>query len=147
MRRQLLLGHFLTLLTSGLIYIAFRTETLAMFKWFRIIHLDTPIEYLRVLTMDSKEFLPSWFLFSLPDGLWIFSYLSLSLLIWGNRITRENIFWIGIIPLTAIVSEIGQLFNVVPGTFDLIDLTFYLFATIMPIFLFTNLLTFKTKTI
>lgn len=108
MRRQLLLGHFLTLLAGGLIYIAFRTETLAMFKWFRIIHLDAPIEYLRVLTMDTKAFLPNWFLFSLPDGLWIFSYISLSLLIWKNRITRENIFWISIIPLTAIVSEIKE---------------------------------------
>ena len=145
MKKQLLFGHILTLVIGGLIYIAYRTDTLLMFKWFAAISLDTPIEYLREMTMSTKSTLPGWFLFSLPDGLWIFSYITLTLLIWKNKITKQNVFWIGIIPLVAILSELGQLFGIVSGTFDIVDLTFYIVGVISPLIFFTNLLTFKTN--
>ena len=146
MKKQLLFGHLLTLVVGGLIYIAFRTDTLLMFKWFAAISLDTPIEYLREMTLTTKKYLPEWFMFSLPDGLWIFSYITLILLIWKNKVTRHNVLWVFIIPLVAIFSEIGQLFRITPGTFDLVDLTFYFLGAITPFIFFTNLLTFKTKT-
>lgn len=147
MKKQLLFGHLLTLIVGGLIYISFRTDSLVMFKWFAALSLDTPIEYLRETTLTIKEHFPDWFVFSLPDGLWIFSYISLTLLIWGNDINKRNLFWVFLIPFIAISSELGQLFNIVPGTFDAIDLTFYITGAISPFILFTNnLLTFKTKT-
>lgn len=147
MKKQLLFGHLLTLILGGLIYISFRTDSLVMFKWFVALSLDTPIEYLRETTLTAKQHFPNWFLFSLPDGLWVFSYISLILLIWGNNINKRNLFWAFLIPFIAISSELGQLFNIVPGTFDAIDLTFYIMGTISPFIFFTNnLLTFKTKT-
>ena len=139
-------GHVLTLLISGLIYILFRTDSLVMFKWFAAVSLDTPIDYLRESSLTVKKHLPDWFLFSLPDGLWIFSNMSLTLLIWGNNIKKQNVFWIFIVPFIAIASEIGQLFSIVPGTFDTIDLAFYFTGAISPFILFTNnLLIFKTQ--
>lgn len=99
------------------------------------------------MTLTAKNSLPDWFLFSLPDGLWIFSYTSLVLLIWRNKINRENFFWIAIIPILIILSELGQLFNIVPGTFDLIDVLLYSLGAILPILIFTEYLNFKTETI
>jgi len=43
-----------------------------------------------------------------------------------------------LVPIIAVFSEIGQAFNIVPGTFDIIDLTFYLTGATAPIILFTN---------
>jgi len=147
MKRQLFFGHLLTLLIGGLIYLAFRTDSLLMFKWFSAASIDTPIELIRGMTLTAKNSLPDWFLFSLPDGLWIFSYTSLVLLIWRNKINRENFFWIAIIPILIILSELGQLFNIVPGTFDLIDVLLYSLGAILPILIFTEYLNFKTETI
>ncbi|AFU69427.1 hypothetical protein P700755_002686 [Psychroflexus torquis ATCC 700755] len=147
MKRQLFFGHLLTLFIGGLIYVAFRTDSLLMFKWFSAASIDTPIELIRGMTLTAKNSLPDWFLFSLPDGLWIFSYTSLVLLIWRNKINRENFFWIAIIPILIILSELGQLFNIVPGTFDLIDVLLYSLGAILPILIFTEYLNFKTETI
>ena len=138
MRKQLLFGHILTLLLGGMVYVSFRTDSLTMFKWFAALSLDTTIETLRETTLTIKQYFPDWFLFSLPDGLWIFSYVSLMLLLWKNEVNKQNLFWIFMVPLIAIASELGQLFNMVPGTFDLVDLTFYLLGTIIPFVVFTN---------
>ena len=120
MKKQLFFGHVLTLIIGGLIYILFRTDSLVMFKWFAALSLDKPIEYLRDSTLTVKNHLPDWFLFSLPDGLWIFSYITF---------------------------ELGQLFNIVPGTFDAIDLIFYIAGAVFPLVFFkNNLLITKTKT-
>jgi len=144
-KRQLLFGHILTLLIGGLIYIFFRTEKLIMLKW--IENYNTSILNIRTLTSAYYNKLPDWFLFSLPDGLWLFSYTSLVLLIWKNKINRENFFWIAIIPIFIILSEFGQLLNIVPGTFDLVDILLYSLGAILPILIFTEYFNFKTKII
>lgn len=145
MKRPLIAAQLFTLIVGGLIYIFFRTDSLLMFKYLGAISLDQRIEYLRETTLTIKPFFSDWFLFSLPDGLWIFSYISLMLLIWGNNINKQNIFWFFSIPIIAISSELGQLFNIVHGTFDAIDLTFYITGAISPFIFFTkNLFTFKT---
>ncbi len=147
MKKQPLFGHLLTLLLGGLIYISFRTESLTMFKWFAIASLDTPITNLRAITLALAPNLPNWLLYSLPDGLWVFSYISLMLLIWKNKINQENIVYIFSLPLIAILSEIGQLFKIVPGTFDTIDILFYILGTFSPFIFYTiNLPTLKTST-
>ncbi|NDH69333.1 MAG: hypothetical protein EBY22_15830 [Gammaproteobacteria bacterium] len=43
-------------------------------------------------------------------------------------------FWSMILPFIAIISEFGQIFRLVPGTFDWVDLLFYFIA----IFLILN---------
>jgi hypothetical protein len=40
--------------------------------------------------------------------------------------------------MVAILSEIGQFFEIVPGTFDIFDLLFYILGTILPVLIFTN---------
>ena len=137
----------MTLIIGGMIYISFRTNSLVMFKWFAALSIDTQIIHLRETTMIFKESFPDWFIFSLPDGLWIFSYISLTLLIWRNKINKSNLLWIFLIPFIAISSEFGQLFGIVSGTFDAVDLTFYFIGAISPFIFFTNnLLTLLKKT-
>lgn len=138
-KRQLIIGHFLTLLLGGMIYISFRSATLKMFDWFDTINLLDTISNFRVFTLPFSVDLPNWFLYSLPDGLWLFSYLSLLLFIWNNKISKQNMHWLLLLPILAISSEIGQFFGIVPGTFDIIDLIFYTAGSVLPILFFTNL--------
>ena len=146
MKRQIIVGHFLTLLLGGLVYISFRQDTLKMFSWFDRVNLSGVISELRLSTLPLTDHLPNWFLYSLPDGLWLFSYLSVLLVVWDNTISKQNIHWLLLVPAVAVFSEIGQLFGVVPGTFDIFDLTFYLGGTVLPILIFTNSKTIKSQT-
>lgn len=145
MKKQLLFGHTATLLIGGLIYIAFRTERLLMFKWFAALSIDNAINDIRQITMKISPSLPNWFLYSLPDGLWIFSYVALILTIWKNKIHGTSIFWVLLIPVIAIASEFGQLYSIIPGTFDITDLTFYCLGAITPFIFISNSIIIKTK--
>lgn len=143
MKKQLFLGHTITLFVGGLIYVSFRNETLKMFSWFEAISISEIVSNYRLLTLPLKQYLPDWFLYSLPDGLWLFSYISIILLLWGNTISKKNILWFSLIPAIAISSEIAQVFSLVPGTFDLFDLLFYVLGTLVPFLIFRNSQTIK----
>jgi hypothetical protein len=146
MKRQIIIGHVFTLLLGGLIYILFRQDTLKMFSWFDNINLSTAISELRLFTVPFSGHFPNWFLYSLPDGLWLFSYVSVLLVVWDNAISKHNIHWLLLVPIVAIFSEIGQLFEIVPGTFDIFDLIFYLLGTVLPVLIFTNSKTPRNST-
>jgi len=124
------------LFTGGIIYILFRSDKLLMFHWFKIIGAERLIYYLRGNDIIRTINIPNWVRYSLPDGLWIFSYVSLIIIIWGHKYCTTNIFWIFILPIIAIFSELGQVIGFVPGTFDPCDLFIYIFSTLLPIMLF-----------
>ena len=138
-KKQFFIGSCLTITLGGLIYVLFRSTSLLMFEWFDQMNLSKYIIELRSHTEAYSLILPNWLLYSLPDGLWLFSYLSLLLIIWDNKVSKKNIFWIFLLPIIAIVSELGQFFKIVPGTFDIIDLIFYFAGSFLPILFFTNL--------
>lgn len=75
------------ILIGGFIYLFFRTHTLKMFVWLRIINCEQ-IFQLKDYNQDLKfiEFL----IFSLPNGLWILSFLIIIGLIWE----KYHIFFI-----------------------------------------------------
>lgn len=124
---------FLPVILGGLLYILFRSDNLLMFKWFEYINIKKTIFLIR----NNINFHPSdWIIYNLPDGLWLFSYTSLMINIWKNKMNYESIFWIFIVPFIAILSEFLQLFNLISGTFDFIDLLFYILGTIIPIILY-----------
>ncbi|WEK68742.1 MAG: hypothetical protein P0Y62_12885 [Candidatus Chryseobacterium colombiense] len=133
---------FLPIISGGLIYIIFRTEKLIMFRWFEYFSLSDGINLIKKL--KNIYSFPSWFIYNLPDGLWIFSYTAISLEIWKHSITKQNIFWIFSIPLIAVLSEIFQLFKIIPGTFDFIDIIFYLSGIFLAYFISTIII-FNTK--
>ena len=128
------------------IYIFFRSNSLMLFKWLNVLFPMSEIEPIREYTLLLTPYLPDWFLFSLPDGLWMFSFVCFIFSIWGNKLNFNTIFWITFVFLISISHEFGQLFNYFPGTFDIYDITFYLLGALIPILLFTNLsLYFKSK--
>lgn len=132
---------FLPVVVGGFIYIIFRTERLIMFNWFEYLRLSDQINILKNIRNICS--FPNWVIYSLPDGLWTFSYVSISLQIWKFSMTRQNIFWIFSIPIVAVLSEFFQLFRLIPGTFDLIDIIFYLLGASMPYYLSKNNLNIK----
>ncbi len=68
-----------------------------------------------------------WIKYSLPDGLWVYSLTSLMIIIWKSY-TWKSFIWICSGLLIAIISEFCQSIGVFPGTYDSLDIIFYLLA-------------------
>lgn len=133
------------LLLGGLIYVTYRTDTLIMFSWFKNLQLQSITDAFRSNTFLQKLDVPDWIKFSLPDALWLFSFTYTNLLLWDFTITKQSIIWICLAPVIGLVFEIGQLVNVIPGTFDLTDLVLLILAALFP--LLTPLKNLKSKPI
>jgi len=120
------------LLLGGLIYIMFRSTELRMFKWLSAFGLDSLIFSARANISALKNHLPNWFFYSLPDGLWVYSFTSALLIFWNND-KRKVKFWLLIPFTTGILVEIFQGLKLFPGTFDFLDLTFSSLALLFSI--------------
>lgn len=114
-----------------------------MFEWLDQINLSKYVLELRSYIDSYSLILPNWFLYSLPDGLWLFSYISFLLIIWDNKVSKKNIFWILLLPIIAVSSELAQFMEIIPGTFDIVDLIFYIAGSVLPLLFFTNLKIFN----
>ncbi|MNQ59568.1 hypothetical protein D3C85_738190 [compost metagenome] len=143
--KQLYIGHIFTLCCGSLVYILFRTPSLRMFVWFEKLHFLGFIKRIRSFTDYYINSFPDFILYSLPDGLWLFSYVSLILYQWKNDIKYENLFWIFSVPTISIISELGQIIKIVPGTFDIIDLLMYLLGTLLPFLIYQKSITINLK--
>lgn len=128
---------FIPLFFGSIIYIIFRSERLLLFRWFEFLKLNDLIQQIRAFNTSYK--FPDWFVYSFPDGLWIMSYLLILIEIWNRKITKQNIFWILIIPFIAIISEVFQYIGIVKGTFDFLDLISYLLGTGVPFIIYKKL--------
>jgi hypothetical protein len=117
---NMILFHVISPITvGGLLYVVFRAKSLRMFSWFEFIGVNSQISFLREYVSPLKSWLPSWVYFSLPDGLWVYSFTSIILILWDGKIN----YWL-IIPFTSgILIEILQGFSFT-GTFDYLDLAF-----------------------
>ena len=124
--------HLGTLTIGGCIYLFFRSDTLFMFNWVDSISLTNILETLRNDTLPIRENLPNWFIYSLPDGLWISSYVFIMFSIWGESLSSDSIVWLLLIPIAAMLSEFGQLIHIIPGTFDALDLICYSIGFSLP---------------
>ncbi|WP_255424405.1 hypothetical protein [Apibacter sp. HY039] len=141
----LLFGSGVSLLAGTLIYVLFRTTSLRIFSWSELVGIRGLLNKSREYSISYIKYVPDWILFSLPDGLWIFSYICFTLYIWKGFITVNNIVWFIIVPFIAIGSEILQLFQLLPGTFDITDLLFYLIGFILPFIIFKKSIIYKFK--
>lgn len=128
--KRLILTVVIPLLIGGLIYILFRADSLLMFRWFDTIGLGQTIKTVRQLIGHSN--LPAWTVFSLPDAVWIFSFTNFMLIIWRDKFYGQSLFWIFIAPTIGLLSEVGQAFHLIRGTFDTTDLTLILIASFLP---------------
>jgi hypothetical protein len=121
MKKLIFIHVTIPLIFGGLIYISFRSVSLRMFNWFKWSEIDFFTSIIRNLIHPLKNNIPPWFYFSLPDGLWVYSFSSALLIYWNNDFKKVK-YWL-LIPFTSgIFIEILQGFNFFHGTFDFLDL-------------------------
>lgn len=126
---------WLPILAGGLIYICWRDPDLLMFRWFRAVGLGNMVNHLRAAAVASQPSLPRWFVYCLPDGLWVYALTAFMARVWGG--SGSSVFamaWISLGLVIGAGSELGQLAGIVPGAFDRVDLLFSGFAAALAIF-------------
>ncbi|MFV8390740.1 hypothetical protein [Flavobacterium sp. LB1P71] len=130
MRKLIFIHVAIPLLLGGLIYISFRSLSLRMFNWFAWSKIDFFTSLIRDLIYPFKNYIPLWFYFSLPDGLWIYSFSSALLIYWNNDF--EKVKYCLLIPfVSGILIEILQGFKFFSGTFDFLDLFFSILGLLL----------------
>ena len=117
------------LIVGGLLYVIFRSKSLLMFDWFHMIGLSDMVENIR--TKYDGVNLYGWVKDCMPAGLWLFSYLFVIDSLWGNNRNLVYNLFIFVLPVIAICSEFMQLFGMLPGTFDYMDLISYVVAILI----------------
>ena len=70
--------------------------------------------------------LPDWFLYSLPDGLWLYAYMLIVRCLWYNDNSVIKVLFLSVLPVFAITIEVLQFLSLYFGTGDIIDIVFYL---------------------
>lgn len=114
---------------GGMIYVLFRPQHLLMFDWIETIGLTDGINTMRE---RGNILFPEWIIYSLPDGLWIFSYSLCIGSIWEFEI-KKCIPALLMLPAISVFDEILQSLNMVPGTFDLMDIFAYSISSLIGI--------------
>lgn len=100
----------------------FRTDSLSIFRLFELIGLDNWLNSIREKTMMWN--INSFIKYSLPDGLWVYSFSYFIFNIWFAE-TKEKIMkylFISIPLLCGVGGELMQLAWPIVGTFDWQDL-------------------------
>lgn len=108
---------------GAMIYILFRSTHILMFRWINRLGLLNLVYSIR----PNLKNLPEWVVYSLPDGLWMFSYCLFVGHVWNYNLKRSFLF-LTLLPIYAISNEIMQYFHFVSGTFDWKDLIAFFFS-------------------
>jgi hypothetical protein len=116
----------IVLFVGGLIYLGWRGGNLVMFQMIEKCGMSDDLMLFRNISTNYSIY--DWVKYSLPDGLWLFSYMFLIDAIWTNYKHPMYNAFLWSLPIIAILSELFQFAGVVPGTFDVIDLLCYLLA-------------------
>ncbi len=116
-----------------LIYLLFRSRKLFYYQIVELMNLDSHVRSIRKVVWVYRKHIPNWVIYSLPDGLWLFS-MGVSIL--HNRVfykKAQNIF--NIIFFTMIGIEVFQGIygghGTFIGTFDGADVICYTIGYIM----------------
>lgn len=121
------IGFFSFLVGSG-IYMCIRTTNLEMFK---IFPNGLPYWLYCLRSLFSTFDIPNFVKYSLPDGLWLFSYLMIIDGIWFGYKSPIHLLYLAVLPIVAFLSEILQMFKLFPGTGDLVDILFYFMSILI----------------
>lgn len=100
-----------------------------MFKPFEQMGMLDNIRSLRASHLFPPiEAVLEWIVYSLPDGMWLLSYMFTMEYIWDNEGKYIKVLCIWIMPIAIIIHEFFQLMRLVNGTWDINDLTIYIIA-------------------
>ena len=129
--KKLFIHSFIPLFLGLFIYLGFRQKNILLFKWLNDLSLSNYAYSIRRIVNPNEIIYENIFVFNLPDGLWVYSFTSVMLIVWQGNVSRDNILYVTIPLILAIVSELGQFFGLIMGTFDVFDLLFYILAFIL----------------
>ena len=82
---------------------------------------------------------PNWIKYNLPDGLWLYGLYSAILLVWKDKPSKVFLSWIFICTLISIVLEYLQLYKIIKGTYDSLDIITYFSTLVIFLLSFTNI--------
>ncbi len=103
-----------------------------MFKPFEQMGMLDNIRYLRASHFFPHiEEVPGWVVYSLPDGMWLLSYMFAMESIWNNEGKHIRLLFVWIMPTAIIIHEFCQLMRLAKGTWDINDFTSYIIAIII----------------
>ncbi len=114
------------LLVGGLIYLGWRDDSLVMFQLIEMCGISDYLIYFRRISTGYSLY--DWVKYSMPDGLWLFSYMFLIDAIWTNYKQSMYNAFLWSLPIIAILSEFLQMLGIVPGTYDVMDFLCYMLA-------------------
>ncbi|HHV16892.1 MAG TPA: hypothetical protein GXX58_10045 [Gelria sp.] len=118
----------LPIIIGGFIYLI-RPGSVLMFEWFKSIGIPGDwIVVLRNHLIIVTGTLPDWVGNYLPDALWMYSFSCFIGGLWYKKSRLFEVFWFSVVMTVGIGFEIAQLFQFIPGTFDVIDIITYLIA-------------------
>lgn len=121
--RLFMASVFLPVAIGTMIYLLFRPTNLTVFHWADAIGLYKYVIAVRDYT-DISHLLPAWIIYSLPNGLWAFSFMFCISFIWGSNRCIEKLAFLLLVILLSVGSEMAQLFIIIPGTFCYSDVLF-----------------------
>lgn len=114
----------LAIFTGGIIYILFRPSEPVFFDWIKFAGSENSLLNVRHHSLSLGQFLPEWFIYSLPNGLWALSYSLIITAIWCNSKSRVKFFWMASIPVLVFGFEVFQYLEILNGTFCILDIVF-----------------------
>ncbi len=113
----------IAVLAGGGIYVLWRPDTIRFFDWLEVTGIRAPVDTIRAFLYPLHTQVPEWILYSLPNGLWAFSYALIIWHMWRTNTSIIKYFWLATIPLVGIGYELLQYTGILPGTFCYQDLT------------------------
>ena len=127
--KKILLHCVFPLLIGSVIYISFRSESAYFWKWADNMHIYDYLISFRLFINPNNFIYSNPFTQNLPDGLWVYSFSATLILV------NKNKYYVFFPLFISFFLEFLQFKNILPGTFDVIDLLFYLGTSMIVFFL------------
>jgi hypothetical protein len=105
---------------GGLLYLGFRTDALLGWQWAEALGLEAAGRALRAWLAPLS--VPDVVRFVLPDALWVYALTFVLARLHRGASRTERSAWLSIALLAGPGAELGQQLDLVPGTFDPVDL-------------------------
>lgn len=113
---------------GGILYLLYRPATLRLFSWADAVGLLAAVEAMREGTTVKYEHMPSWVIYSLPNGLWLFALCYFMYAVWEDVEDVRRWIWLPVGLLLGPGIEVLQAFDIVPGVFDMWDIVWMMCA-------------------
>jgi len=134
MKRSIIVHILFPIAVGAAIYILFRPNSLLVFSWAKTAGLSELIESARRLSEPLRNSIPSWVIYSLPDGLWVYAMTAFFAVLWKEAAPGLlQTCWMLTGAFLGIGSETLQGFGLVRGAFDVGDVIAYSIGTLLAV--------------